>query len=366
MEIKNYNAQQLNELIHSDAFKAMPNVPVSFHRGMAHVNNPHNHPDDILIQLAFEGGEMVGYLGAMPYTVYDKNNQPVECGWPTGMWVSPKMRGKGLMMQMLKSVLALWNNRVIITEFTPIGKMLYDKSGLFEDLQINQGLRCFMRINLHEVLPPKKSIFKKLQPLLKVADAVANIPVAIKLSLQQNKFANQATNWQLIDKVDTEVEAYIQQKQTHGFSKHGAEYLNWMKQYPWVLQGEETDDSKRYYFSGVDTRFETQFYKLVSNGKLTGFAHVTIRNNHLKVPHLYVNEAEEAATLIYRLMYQYKLNMLTVFHPQVVNYFKTHPTPFLYLRPVKRHYIITKQLKQIIGNQPYWNIQDGEGDAAFT
>ena len=65
-------------------------------------------------------------------------------------------------------------------------------------------------------------------------------------------------------------------------------------------------------------------------------------------------------------MREKKVDMLTIFHKQLVEYIENHSSPFIYKRAAQRHYIISKKLRRYFATPQQLNIQDGEGDSAFT
>lgn len=343
----------------------MPVLPISTHRAMSHIHNPRVEDDDVIMIMAIEGEEMVGYLGVLADKIYNERGEGFKCGWLSCMWVNPLVRGKGIAKQLLQTAFNTWDNHILVTEFTPEAKGLYDRSANFNDLRINTGLRCYLRFNLHEVLPKKGGYFAKLKLPLQATDAIANVPVALRLAMQ-GSYAKGSERWTEVQVVDELLNTFIHSKQATSFERRDADDLNWIKNEPWINEGEPTDESKRYHFSSVDERFKNLFYKLEDGGVIKGFVHLTIRNNHLKVPYLYCDNVADVMPLLYKLMLDYKLSMLTVFHADVVAYLHSNGNAFLYVRPVKRHYMISKKLDANFSNKSILNIQDGDADCAFT
>jgi len=367
MEIKTYNSAQLNDLIHSDAFKLMPVIPISTHRAISHIHNPRADREDILMIIAYENDIMVGYLGVLADRIYTLEGEPKKCGWLSCMWVNPVLRGKGIAKQLLSTAFQCWNDHILVTEFTPEAKGLYERSGGFNDLKVNDGLRCYLRFNLHEVLPKKNEKYEAYQSVLKLADDIANIPVSLKLSLMRPK-PSLSFNLEPVTEIDEKLDQYILSKQTDHFERRSADELNWILKYPWLIESKPTEESERYHFSSVSGRFKNLCYKLTDSGEVKGYVHFTIRDNHLKVAYLYCESENinDVVQFIYKIMLDHKLNMLTVFHPDLVNFFKSNPTPFIYKRPIKRHYIISKVLDAHFSDRERLIIQDGDADCAFT
>ena len=367
MEIKTYNREQLNELIHSGSFKHMPVIPISTHRAISHIHNPRAEKDDVLMIIASENNIMVGYLGVLADRIHTTKGEPLKCGWLSCMWVDPTLRGKGIAKQLLSTAFRSWNEHILVTEFTPEAKGLYDRSGGFNDLKINDGLRCYLRFTLHEVLPRKNEKYKAYQSILKLADSIANVPIDLRLSMTKPKHSS-SVSFETVTEIDEKLNQYIVSKQDNGFERRKADELNWILKYPWLIESKPTEESIRYHFSSVSDRFRNICYRLTDNGVMKGYIHFTIRDNHLKIPYLYCEPQylNDIVQHIYKITLDHKLNMLTVFHPDLVNFFKSNSTPFIYKRAIKRHYIISKVLDAHFSDQEKLIIQDGDADCAFT
>lgn len=367
MEIKTLTPAQLEAFIKTDEFKTMPVVPISTHRALSHIANPRVDASDVIMIMAYEDGRMVGYLGVLADSIFNAGGS-FKCGWLSCMWVDPAQRGKGIAKQLLTTAFTKWNNHILVTEFTPEAKGLYDRSKNFDDLKSNTGLRCFMRFNIHQVLPNKKPQLKTIAPVLKLADGFANAFNSLRLLVAKPNTTS-AINWQPVSEIDNSIENFIQQFQASAFEKRGAAELNWILKNPWLKVSEPTDESKRYHFSSIASQFKNLcFAGYNGQNEVTVFLFLTIRDGHLKVPYAYFKPEQTADVVakIYAVMLAEKASMLAVFHPLLVSYFSNNPTPFIYKRPVRRNYIITKALSQHFVSKDNIAIQDGDADCAFT
>lgn len=367
MEIKTLTPAQLKAFIATDEFKTMPVVPISTHRALSHIANPRVAADDVIMILAYEENNMVGYLGVLADEIHNGASS-FKCGWLSCMWVDPALRGKGIAKQLLATAFASWNNHILVTEFTPEAKALYDRSKNFDDLKSNTGLRCFLRFNTHQVLPNKKPWLKNIAPLLQVADATANVLNSIRLSVLKPATTSDI-RWQPVTEIDNTLAAFIDTHQQNSFEKRGAAELNWILKNPWLKVSAPTSESNRYHFSSVAAQFKNLcFAGYNSSNQLTAFIFFSLRNGHLKIPYAFFAPADTAAITakIYEVMLAEKAAMLTVFNQHITACLSNNPTPFLYKRPVYRHYIITKALSAHFTNKAPLTIHDGDADCAFT
>jgi GNAT superfamily N-acetyltransferase len=367
MTIRELRADDLRAFLYSKAYNQSPVLPISRHRALSHLANPRLQPEDVILILAYdEEEELIGYLGVLPDEVYLNHTQN-RGGWLSCMWVNPKARGQGIGGKLVGTALKSWGNRILVTEFTPAAKRLYDRTEAFVDLHQPIGLRCFLRFNSHEVLPRKKPLFRKLRGLLRLSDRSLNLVQDLRL-----KFWNPAPQlrWEYLSEVDAQLEGFFRSRQEGQIFRRGAAELNWMMQFPWVRSGADQDDySSRYHFSAIDKRFDFLLLKLYrTNGELAGFLMLSVRNQHLKVPYCYVEDEllPEVAKLIFLHLKKMRLDQLSVFHPPLVQAIQDLSAPFIHKRPLRRHYIIAKALAEPLAAHGPVVIQDGDADCAFT
>lgn len=365
--IQELRAADLQAYIYSKAYEQSPVLPISRHRALSHIANPRLQAEDVILLLAYnEENVLVGYLGVLPDEIY-LNGKQARGGWLSCMWVNPITRGQGIGGKLVQAALNAYDQRILVTEFTPAAKRLYDRTEAFVDLHQPVGLRGFLRFNTATILPNKKPLFQKLKPLLKAGDWLLNIPNDFRVKL---KSYQPDLQWEYVNQLDDELEAFLRSRQDNQVFRRGQAEVNWMLKQPWVLSGADQDDySRRYHFSAIDGRFDFMLLRLYRRtGELAGLIMFSIRNRHLKVPFLYVEDdlLPEVAKLIYRHMQQLKLDMLSVFHPALVAHIRDHTHPFFHIRDLRRHYIIAKEFADDITTQGQIVIQDGDADCAFT
>ena len=369
MELREFTPQTLRPFLDSEEYKTMPVVPISRHRALSHINNPRVSEDDVILVLAMVNGKMAGYLGVFADYIF-LNNHKEKAGWLSCMWVDPEVRGQGIAKKLLTRVLERWENRILVTEFTPAAKGLYDRSEQFQDLKISEGLRGFLRFNLDELLPKKFPVLEKFKPIISLKNRALNVPNELRLNFWKPSFETQKYRVETVGKIDEKLAAFISARQQNQLEKRNAEDLNWLLQNPWLLPVFEDDGtSQKYHFSAYDKRFEFRPLQIFNaDNKLVALVILAIRGNDLKVPYLYAEAGnmQAVAEIIVQQMIQEKLRTITVFHPELIAFFKQNPKPFIYLHPLKRHYIISKKFTELLSRQPDVRIQDGDADCAFT
>jgi len=365
IEIKTLNKSQLDAYISTEAFPQQIFLPISRHRALSHMANPRAGEQDVLLLLAFENDILVGYLGALPdYLFYDEK-QHETCAWLSCMWIDEKHRGKKIAQHLLQKCFDVWQHKILVTEFTEAAKGLYDKTGVFEDLQIRQGIRLYLRSDLAKILPARKPAFQKFQSVLKVFDVLLNAICDLRFYFVKREKYRIET----IDHIDKESLDFIQTHQSGQIFRRGAEELDWMLKNPWILAAEEDAMSVKYHFSSVDTSFDFYPLKLRNKeGKLIACLVFAKRHKSLKLPYCYMEKGaeKEVARLIEEQILTWRINTFTCFEPSLVVIFKAQDTLALFKKDVKRHYIIAKGLKALLKDTEHSGIQDGDADAAFT
>jgi GNAT superfamily N-acetyltransferase len=354
--------KDLLAFIGSEAYRQSEVVPVSPHRALSHTRNPNAQPDDLALVLIYAAGTLQAYLGVLPDLIYPAG-KPERAGWLSCMWVSPALRGKGIAKQLINTVFEYWNHRILVTEFTPEAKGLYDRTQQFNDLLQPEGIRGYLRPDFSRLLSSKSEKWARLKPLLSIADALLRPVNRLRLLFYQYHLPPLLYT----NEIDAETAAFIETHQQHAFLRRGKAGLDWMLKNPWVLSAPAPDHiAAKYHFTATAKHFAYFAIKICNNaGELTGFLLLSIRDGHLKVPYCYFSQGTTADVLavIYHHAVSAGANMLTVFHPDLVAAIRAdRSSPFFLCRTVKRHYIISK----VFSVTAPVSIQDGDADAGFT
>jgi len=134
----------------------------------------------------------------------------------------------------VQNAIEAWNTNILVTEFTPPAKRLYDKTKNFRSLDNKTGLRLYVRFDLSKFLPNKIGFFKKLPWVLKSFDLMANSLFDLRFHFYKNKL--QDVTLEYINHIDHEVETFIKNKQESQIFRRNATDLNWIIKNPWVLK----------------------------------------------------------------------------------------------------------------------------------
>ena len=367
IEIKQLNKKLLLEYINSVDFGTGKDIPITIHRALSQTKNPRIAEEDVILLLAYHEGNMVGYLGILPDTIFLKKREPIKVGWLSCLWVSEHARGKRIGINLISKSLELWNNNILSADYVPSTKRIYDRTNQFVDTPYSKkGIRLYVKSDLHNILPPKKTIYTKLNWLFKAIDYSANILLTIRLLFYKEDISHLLFDY--IDHIDEEVNDFIIEKQDKQLFKRGTDDLNWVIHNPWILSANKKSDlNKKYYFSSTAKSFN--FYSLKiknSDNRLIGFMVFAKRDNTLKLPYLYHDNCiDTIIKVLYHHLIKWKIKTFTTYHSTLSESLMNKKTPALYKKELYRNYMVSSILKNEIFDSET-EIQDGDGDCCFT
>lgn len=360
------NRNQLQDFINSDEFATMPELPISRHRAVSHIHNPRANHEDILLILAYAYQKMVAYIGILPDNYYQNNGSSFHCGWLSCLWVDPECRGRGLSGKIIQQAVHCWNDKVILTEFVPSIRSMYDRTGLFPCEYVMTGIRLYFHFDLQTILPPKNKVLKVLSPVWKTIDTMFNYFTSVLLKTSKGSIPE---NCEVISSIDTNMEDFMGPFLRDPGFQRGAEELEWIQQYPWILK-EDPNNAQllRYYFSSIDRNFEKWILK-VNNKKeeLIAVLMFVRRGFSLKLPYCFyydIHEQDVVAAIISQIRIHH-IRTFSCFHPSLVNYFRLNKTSALFKKSLRRTYLMSAGFVQSLQGDVL-HAQDGDGDTVFT
>jgi GNAT superfamily N-acetyltransferase len=363
MEIRTFTTGTILEFVSSEQFSKLEHIPISAHRALSYAHNPRSEASDKILFVAFENGQVAGYLGALPEKLFYRDDW-TRMTWLSCFWIDPAYRGKGISKELFDRALHEYGDTAMITNMKPGTLKIYERTGYFHPPVTVTGIRGYLRFCFAEILPPRGGFYKRIKPLLQVYDFSLNLINAIRLVFYPGYRLDPSLRVEYVDSIGPETEAFINQCNRRYLNRRGKPDLDWIRRYPWVLEQEENDDSRRYYFSSVSKRFLYQQVELRDSADtVKAFLMVSVRNNHLTVPYVFFAEGmvTNVVKILFNIMLDYQLNMITVFHPELSSGIRETPSPFLFKKKVLRPYFLPKTL-----DLPDPAFQDGDGDCAFT
>lgn len=369
MNIVKFNSLQLKEFINSDEFKKLKFLPITKHRALSHINNPRSEPQDSILYVAYEGREVIGYRLILADNFF-VNKKPEKMGWFSCVWVDPNQRGKGIAKLLVNMALKDWGNRIILVDPVKESKALYLQTGKFSDHLVREGIRGYLRFNLSDLLLVKGRVFKKTNWLIKMVDAFLNFFNNFRLFFWKLKLNFNDNRVELINEVDEETKAFIEDNNINELLQRGADELNWINRFPWILSTPIKDNqSSKYHFSSLSSSFNNYLVKIYDEkDALVAFIFLCKNNKSLKMPYCYflTGRVPLVVDVIFKIIIKTDVAIFTTFKKEVMEEINSRSSPFIFTKNVKRQYLVSKEILKLKDRELNWEIQDGDGDAAFT
>ena len=369
IEIKKIRIKDIPDLFENKIFWNHSFLSISKHRLMAHSKNPNAEADDIVLLLAYLNEELVGYMGLFADKIVLDHTEH-KIGWLSTWWVHPKTQGSGVGREILKTMYAVNNGKIGISQFTPSAGRVYDKSGYFTSLKENTGVKAVLKSNLNNLILIKYPQLKSLNFIFKCFDFLLNIPILIKLYIQKKSVFSALKNIKIeyLNKIDNETNLIIQQFQADAISKKTPAFFEWLKAYHWIQESPILDltEKNKYEFSTFDEHFNIYLIKIIENKQCIGFLVLQKRQKTMKVLFAYYDEkkdAEKVANIIKIHAIAQKMNEVICYDLVICNLFKKSNV-FIYKRKKIKQSIISKVYEKKNFDDVEMNY--GDGDCSFA
>ena len=369
IEVRKIPLSGLKEYIESDKFQQMPDIPISPQRANSYLHNPRADKDDIVLFLAFENENLVGYRTVLPDKLYTGKRE-VKFGWLSGNWVLLEKRRQGIATLLFKYAYNEWNGKLMYTNYAPESKAVYEKSGKFLKYLEIQGIRAHLRNSFGILLPPKHIFFRKIKPLLFLSDFMFNFVHDLRIIAQQPFHPLQESQLEFVDQIDNDIVQLISKSNDSEPTRRSKEELEWIIKYPWIIEHDGKNKIKgRYFFSSVARNYSNIALKVFDKRNIMiAFIMMIIIGEKLTIPYCYCLEEHygRLADIIFSLMLKKRINYVTVFHSRLAQQLLKKRYGFVFKKKMVRIYFSTTELFKILPEAEKISFQDGDGDVAFT
>jgi GNAT superfamily N-acetyltransferase len=341
-------------------------VPISRQRALSYTANPRADSNDIVMYLAYHGDALVGYRTILPDLLFI-DERPVKVGWMSGSWVDPKYRRKGISLMLLEETLRDWNSKLLFTNYSPLAKMVFDKSDQFDIIYKAKGQRFYLKPCLYSLLPPRRRIFRNLKWALYAIDRLLQLfnPMALNA-----KFMTLGKNVTLeyFNRPDEEISDLFETINYGTPTRRSRFELQWILRFPWLVASPLGDRiGKKYFFSSSPKRFNQYLLKVFNNDNLVGCLLISEHGNRLTVPYAWFdsNHTKIVAHVILLHAARLKSAMLTIYNNALIDAIKGMGLYRLFSKQHVRSYFATRELCRELKGQ-LLRFNDGEGDCAFV
>jgi hypothetical protein len=387
MQTREITIAELPGFVQSELWQQLQPKPITQLRAISQSLNPRANADDVALIIASEGNRLLALAGILPNYIHGRADQKAASNT---CWWADAQKGRQIAFPLLMKAFALSRERMFMTDLTPHTRSILEKTGRFEFPDVPDGIRGFLKFNLHEVLPAKMPSLQKFRPLLRFLDHTVNLLFLPFRIINQTRFKakgismepqpgqavfNRSSNLkkeaikiEILNALTNELHAFIEAHSGDEFIRRSGKELEWIIQHPWIITQNHNSSAPRvdYPFSHLVKSFEQYFLHLSSSEKTIGLLLISIRDGHMKVPYAYFDQIDAPLVLkeIYRQAVLKNAVTLTLFLPELVHAMQSAAHPFIFRKPIKRLAAVSKLLSPLFGQYP--RLQDGDGDVVFT
>jgi hypothetical protein len=275
--------------------------------------------------------------------------------------VDPDYRRQGISTRLLQLAEAHWDGKLMYTNYAPVSKAVYDRTGQFKMLIQKPGKRFYLRAASRELLGKRVGGRK----VLGAGDQLVNRFREGMLQKYQPVQSSQC-RVERIKSFDLQVTELINQSNEQSLFRRDSRDFSWILDHPWVTDGEA--EPLNYQFSYKADRYENLLLKFtLPEGKGLGLLWLVIHNRKMSAPYLFVNSAEiyplMARTLIHTMI-TYGSAYSTIRNTKLVFSLLQQRKQFLSIRNMPQLYFSHKKVADQVPES--MEIQDGDGDVIFT
>lgn len=369
IEIKKILKSNVPSLLLDTTFWQNPFLSISKHRLYAHYKNPLLEESDLVLLLAYLNDNLVGYMGVyLDRICIDGSYQKI--GWLSTWWVDPSSKGSGIGRKILEKMYIESNGQIGISQFTSSAKRVYDKSGFFEPLQTNIGIKAVFRSNIAFIITTVFPITNKLKSIFHLMDVFLNTFVNSKLFFQGFFIKNALKNIEIeyLNFIDYDTNQFISKLNNLDLTAKDSAFFEWLKAYQWVQKAPliNLTNKNKYAFSMYAKDFDIFFVKILENGICIGFVVIQEKNNTSKILFTYFDN-NAYSNIVTNVI---KLHLITQSTREVICYDVAicaelkKSKIFLYKSKKIKESIISKVFK--ISKLDNFRFNYGDGDCSFA
>src|SRR5512133_3973680 len=112
MVIRKCTRKTLDDLLNSALFGNLEQIPICRHRALSQINNPRCYDSAVILLIALEKNQLIGYLGVLPDCIYNLGEK-TRMGWLSCFWVDESYRSSPLAASLLIEVMDSWDHQIM-------------------------------------------------------------------------------------------------------------------------------------------------------------------------------------------------------------------------------------------------------------
>jgi len=361
MDLKVYTIDELKTRLDDPVYNQSGIAPLSPLRVKSYLTNPRARKHDPVLFEMHHNGLLIAYRTLLPDTFFTSAGEPHQFAWLSGNYVKSEFRRQGLSTRLFQEVENHWEGRIMYTNYAPVSKAVYDKTGRFKLLFRREGTRFYLRSAAGELLGKRLSV----PAILNLTDSLINKISEKRLQRFQASVQKQYPVEQ-IDNFDQELITLFTQIQKDSLFRRDSTIFRWIIDHPWVAS--KPTEQVPYHFSYKTGYFENRLMKYVDSDKdITGFAWLLLHNRKMSVPYLFSGD-DSFYNLVARdvllSMIQHGSAYITIRHPSFLVAMQKLRKWFLSARDMPQLIFVHKKIAGLVPDSG--TIHDGDGDVVFT
>ncbi|MBN2634787.1 MAG: hypothetical protein JXR61_00855 [Prolixibacteraceae bacterium] len=361
MLIKEIKVRDLHGFIKSEEYSRLDIKPITELRALSQINNPDADSDDIALIYVANNNELLGFAGLLPRYI---NGEKVRIFSNSCWWAHPQ-KGKGIAIPLLFKLAEKANFNLFLSESPPQIQPILEKSGLFELLRKDRGIRGFIRFYFADIFAKRFKDHQWISKLIVPFDIILNFIFSPLRLFYQIKFGSQSFEIDPVSEIDENIFTFIKEHSKSELVQKTPATFQWFKNYPWVKEDLE-NEFINYPFTHRVKKYELCYFVLRKENEIKAFVAISNRDNLSKIPYIYFNSCDirEVFYTVMKLILIRKYDSIVVFHPEIIDFIRQNKMPFFRRKKEIKYSGTTKQIYQYFKQKPI--IQDGDGDVIFT
>jgi hypothetical protein len=367
MEIKAFTVADLKTALLSEDFWLTKTLPITKIRAISYCHNPRADLDDLVLLVACQDDQVIGYLGVLPDKI-SVNCTEYKFGWLTSWWVDPNFASTGVGAILLFKALNAYHQHLGVSGSSKQAEKVLDASQKFIAVKTLKGLNIRFRFDVTGAILRKIPEMKILRVFFKIFDVMMDEIVNLRAFFwkRRDKLHPRLT-FEYISCIDQETDGFIQRHHQRDLTRKGKAELSWMMNYPWILSTPLKDSaSRRYYFSSRSNRFLFLGVKVFEhNMGMVGFFILKVRDDRMSVIYSYFDSrhaASIAAAVVYHTLAM-DVRTLSLYDELLVASFSELHCPYWSAKSVSRAFYLSSAFAEI--PLTGYRLHGGDGDLAF-
>lgn len=357
IEIRRYTKAELSEEINKPVFfEGQKYLPITKHRAISHIKNPHADSEDVLLLVAFSGGAICGYIGVLPNFLYYQHEK-IKAGWLTTWWVAPEIKGRGLGYRLMKEAFDSYNNRILAISASDQAFSVLKKSNELDFISLGERVDYVLKYPVDSNVPfVKRTVIPVINRLFQLK---------MNRWLRKNRLP-QSFTLEETKEITPEIQRFINEANKENVFHWGKTELEWVMNFPWVITTGNPHPHQEYYFSSHTRSFFYTQIVVRKNNEITGYVILLFRNNFATLLFSFFDE-ENADALLYAIAFylkKYAAYSLVVTHHFLHKTMFQKRFPFQSRRSNLDDLMVSKTFHAIDFSS--YVIHAGVGDRAFT